>query len=95
MIPILVEAKVGRHIPINGPTNIPKLPENEKKLNALACVFEVLFSVIMVRTVLWRIMSAIIVPEIKANANLHNRPGEDASEAPEQNHLPYPFTSAK
>jgi hypothetical protein len=46
------EGKAEQHIPINGPRNMPTLFENAKKLNALACVFGVLFSVIMVRTVL-------------------------------------------
>ena len=45
-------------IPIMGPRNIPKLPENAKNENARAWVFAVLFSLIMVRIVLhWNLVS--------------------------------------
>jgi len=37
---------------MKGPANIPRFPKKAKKLNALACVVGVLFSVIIVRIVL-------------------------------------------
>lgn len=42
-------------LPIIGPRKIPIFPLKAKKLNALACVFGVLFSEIIVLTVLFRL----------------------------------------
>ena len=71
---------------MKGPANIPRLLAKENQENALAWVFTVLFSEIILLTVLDSIFRYEF--RLVEHIDLHHGPCKGSSDASEKNHLP-------
>jgi hypothetical protein len=82
-------------LPASGPRKPPKKAMNAKYANAVVCVFGVLFSEIIARTVLRYYISANAITSKDITRNLHDGSCKHTSHAAKQYHLKYTLAQSE